>query len=157
MDIPALSAAYVAAFKEVDPSEVWTEDRAGDLVRFFMKAQPDLVFVAEQDNEVVGGICGLAKPWWDGTHLVETELFLHPTAQRQGIGANLLLQYLQEAARLYRVTKMEAITFKGLDFPSSWYLQIGLEEKGDWKIVVGDVEVMTQRLRSRVERATTNL
>lgn len=147
-DIPNLASAYVNAFKGVDPSEVWTEKRAAELVSFFLRAQGDLVFVAEHEGRVIGGICGLAKPWWDGIHLVETEIFLDPEAQRRGVGTRLFLHYLEEAARLYDAKKMEAITFKGLEFPSSWYVQLGFEDKDDWKIIFGDVSAVTKHLRS---------
>ncbi len=154
-DIPALASTYVAAFKEVDPSEVWTEGQAAELVKFFLRAQADLAFVAEHNGKIVGGICGLAKPWWDGVHLVETEIFLDPSAQRKGLGTGLFLHYLEEAARLYKATKMEAITFKGLEFPSSWYDELGFEDKADWKVIFGDVQAVTRKLRAGADRAIT--
>lgn len=155
-DIPALCSTYLAAFKEVDPSEIWTEGQAAELVKFFLRAQADLAFVAEHNGKIVGGICGLAKPWWDGVHLVQTEIFLDPSAQRKGIGTRLFLHYLEEAARLYNATNMEAITFKGLEFPSSWYVELGFEDKADWKIIFGDVQAVTRRLKSGADRAITN-
>jgi len=150
-DIPNLAIAYLNAFKAVDPDEIWTERQAAKLVAFFLNAQPDLAFVAEQEGEVIGGICGLAKPWWDGVHLVDTEIFLDPMGQQKGIGTRLFLHYLEEAIRLYDATKIEAITFKGLEFPSSWYIQLGFEDKNDWKIVFGDVATVTHRLREETK------
>ena len=155
-DIPALASTYLAAFKEVDPSEIWTEGQAAELVKFFLRAQADLAFVAEHNGKIVGGICGLAKPWWDGVHLVQTEIFLDPSAQRKGIGTRLFLHYLEEASRLYNATNMEAITFKGLEFPSSWYVELGFKDKADWKIIFGDVQAVTRKLKSGADRAITN-
>jgi len=48
-----------------------------------------LAFLAEVNGKIAGGICGIIKPWWDGNHLVETELFLRPEFQRQKVGTGL--------------------------------------------------------------------
>lgn len=134
-DVPAMARAYIAAFKDVDPSEQWSEDSAADLVRFFLRTQPDLSFVAELNSEIVGGISGIAKPWWDGHHLVQTEIFLSPQGQRRGVGSTLFHHFLSVAQAKYGATFMESITFKGLEFPSSWYIQLGFIDKADWKVV----------------------
>lgn len=141
-----MAAIYVAAFKEVDASEQWSPEAAADLVLFFLRTQPDLAFVAESQKQVIGCICGLAKPWWDGHHLVQSEIFIAPTTQRKGVGAALLRHFLAEAKKRYNVTQMESITFKNLDFPSSWYVKLGFQDKNDWKVVIGEVDILTKRL-----------
>lgn len=156
-DIPGMAAAYVAAFKDVDPSELWTHESAAELVRFLLRSQPDLSFVAELEDKIVGGISGMAKPWWDGCHLVQTEIFLAPKGQRKGIGSALFYHFLRVARTKYKATHMEAITFKGLDFPSSWYLQLGFTDKDDWKVVFGEVKTLEEKLARKVEELRASI
>lgn len=148
-DIVGMAKAYVEAFREVDPSERWSKDSAEKLIAYLVTTQPQLSFVAELDGVIVGGISGFAKPWWDGCHLVQTELFLSPNGQRQGLGSVLFLHYLNVAQSLYRATHIEAITFRGLEFPASWYTKLGFTEKGEWKVLIGDVEVLRNRLSTK--------
>jgi GNAT superfamily N-acetyltransferase len=150
-DVLGMASAYVVAFKDVDPSERWTQESAEELVRFLLRSQPDLSFVAELDGEIVGGISGIAKPWWDGYHLVQTEIFLAPKGQRQGVGSALFYHFLNVAQAKYKATHMESITFKGLEFPSSWYIQLGFNDKDDWMVMFGDVKTLHQRLARKVE------
>jgi len=145
-DVSELAKTYIAAFKPVDPSENWTEERAAALISFFIERQSDLAFVAELNSRIVGAIFGLAKPWWDGVHLVETELFVAPEAQRKGVGAALFRHYLHNAKNLYSAKIMESITFKELAFPSSWYAELGFREKEEWKVLLGEVEALFKKL-----------
>ena len=150
-DISPMATAYIAAFKEVDPTEHWTQDSAEELVRFLLRSQPDLSFVAELDGEIVGGISGMAKPWWDGCHLVQTEIFLTPKGQGQGVGSALFYHFLSVAQAKHKATHMESITFKGLEFPSSWYIRLGFTDKEDWKVIFGVVTIIHERLARRIE------
>jgi GNAT superfamily N-acetyltransferase len=149
-DLPALGRAYVNSFKEVDPSEEWTEERAVALLKFIYSKQPDLSFLVEDNGEIGGGALGMIKPWWDGNHLVETELFLVPAFQNKGIGTALFLHFLQFAVEKYQVNIMESLTFKNLDFPLSWYVRLGFEPKSEWQVMFGDVKTVINGLKKSV-------
>ena len=138
-DVPVLAAVYMEAFKSVDLSERWTVETAVRLMRFFLRAQPDLSLVADLRGDLIGGICGLIKPWWDGPRLVQTEIFVSPHHRRVGVGAALLKQLLIVARASHNATYIEAVTFNDLAFPSSWYQKLGFEDKKDWKVIVADV------------------
>jgi GNAT superfamily N-acetyltransferase len=138
-DLNALGAAYVEAFRSVDPTEEWTSEQAIALLNFLLSAQPDLAFLVECDGKIGGGILGIVKPWWDGNHLVETELFLIPEFQSKGVGSRLFRHYLREATRVYDATIIESLTFKDLKFPLSWYVKLGFEVKSDWAVMFGKV------------------
>ncbi|WKZ57772.1 MAG: GNAT family N-acetyltransferase [Bdellovibrionota bacterium] len=146
-DIAPLAAIYVAAFKVVDPSERWTEARAAELLSFFLNAQPRLAFIAEIDGQAIGGICGLLKPWWDGAHLVETEIFVAPESQRRGVGQALLSHFIATAREKHGATIMESITFADLDFPASWYMRLGFKDKVSWRMLHGETETLAKQLR----------
>jgi len=146
-DVQELAKGYVSSFLEVDPSEQWTVPRAEELIRFFLNTQEDLAFLVEDGIQIVGGIFGVVKPWWDGNHLVETELFVLPGYQKKGVGKRLFSHLLEYASQHYDVTKMESITFKDLEFPGSWYRKLGFEEKEDWKVILGEVETIKNSLK----------
>jgi GNAT superfamily N-acetyltransferase len=145
-DIPEVASSYVASFREIDPSEQWTEAKAQALVGFFLNAQPDLAFLFEKDGRVAGGILGLVKPWWDGNCLVDTEVFVTPEYKQQGVGTQLGLHYLQFAVKRYDVRSIHAVTFKDFEFPASLYRSLGFEDKLNWKVVVADVPALVKRL-----------
>jgi len=149
-DIPQLAEAYVSAFASIDPTEKWTFESAEKLLRFLFTTQPDLSFLVEDRGVIGGGILGIIKPWWDGNHLVETELFLQPSFQRSGIGTSLFRHFLTQAAQKYQVTVMEALTFKDLTFPLTWYQRLGFEAKDDWLVMFGNVGRILQGLKNGV-------
>lgn len=149
-DLPALGCAYVESFKAVDPSEEWTSERAVALLKFIYSKQPDLSFLVEENGEIGGGVLGMIKPWWDGNHLVETELFLIPSFQNKGAGTALFLHFLESAQERYQVNLMESLTFKNLEFPLSWYLRLGFEAKSDWQVMFGDVKRVIRGLKGGV-------
>ena len=138
-DLDALGQVYVDSFREVDPSEKWTVERGAELIKFILTKQQDLAFLAQDEGKIAGAILGMVKPWWDGNHLVETELFLSPAFQKRKIGTKLFHHYLDTARRLYDVTVIEAVTFKNLEFPISWYRSMGFKEKKDWQVMFGEV------------------
>lgn len=151
-DISSLARAYVSSFAPVDPSEEWSEDRAVDLIKYFLRVQPDLAFLADVDQEIAGGICGIIKPWWDGNHLVETELFLRPEFQKKEVGTKLFLHLLKTAKDKYTANYIESITFKDLNFPGSWYKKLGFQDKDDWKVMFGEVAHLAKSLEQSLIR-----
>jgi len=60
----------------------------------------------------MGGFVAGIKPWWDGNHLVDGEIFIHPKFQKKGFG-KLLSKYMYETAiKKYNVVSFNTITFK---------------------------------------------
>jgi len=149
-DISPVAQVYVEAFKEVDPTEAWTNDRAKELIGFLFGVQHDLAFLIEDNGVIGGGVLGMIKPWWDGNHLVETELFLLPSFQKRGLGSALFHHYLSAAVKRYNVTQIESLTFRDLEFPLSWYVRLGFEAKEDWQVMFGNVETIISNLSKKV-------
>jgi L-amino acid N-acyltransferase YncA len=147
-DIPEVAKVYMNSFFEADPSEEWTLPKAEALIKFFLKAQPDLAFLIERDGVVAGAVLGIVKPWWDGNCLVETEIFISPEFKTRGIGTSLGVHYLQEAIKLYDVRSINTITFNEFDFPASLYSRIGFRDKTNWKVMVADVSEVVQKLNA---------
>lgn len=145
-DVKDLAVIYSLSFKSSAPDETWSVQSASSLIKFFLDAPQGIVIVATSDHNLVGGICGLIKPWWNGNRIVDTEFFVHPNYQRQDVGRRLLIRYLERAKQNYSAQEIESITFRQPDFPSSWYERMGFKEKPDWKVMTGNVEQVLKLL-----------
>lgn len=69
---------YAECFNLADIGEHWTDQAATAFLTHLWKIQPDLFYIAVQDNAIIGAIAGSIKPWYDGHHIHEIELFVHP-------------------------------------------------------------------------------
>jgi ribosomal protein S18 acetylase RimI-like enzyme len=145
-DLDQLARIYVRAFKSAS-KESWSEPSARALVGYWLKRQPDLAFAAQANDVIVGGFIVGIKPWCDGNHLVEGELFVDPQFQGQGVGMTLLRHSLTVAMRNYAPVEWETYTFRGDDFPLSWYRRIGFEEVEEWVMIRAHMLSLKQGLR----------
>jgi len=127
-EISAVVSIYAEAFNKAGIGEEWTQRKAEEFMNWWFEHQPDLFFVTIYKEQLVGGIVAGIKPWWDGKHLVDGELFVHPDFQRQGIGKGLVRTLLKEAIRKYEIVEFEGLVDKGHEFPLSWYREIGMKE-----------------------------
>ena len=145
-DLSTLSVGYVRAYEIYSKWERWDKEAAYRLFEYWLKRQPDLAFVAECDKVVVGAFVAGIKPWWDGNHLVDGELFVDPEYQKKGVGKALLRAVLEEAIRKYGAVVWEAITFKETGFPLSWYTKLGFGEIKGLTIIGGNVKDALKKL-----------
>ena len=145
-DLQPLAEAYVAAYEQQNIGEHWTIGTAKQLLAYWLKKQPDLAFVAECDGKPVGAFIAGIKPWWDGNHLFDGELFVHPDFQKQGVGTELSKVLYKTAFKKYKVTKYDAFTFKKIKFPLQWYKKQGFIEQKEWTIISGDVREIIKNL-----------
>lgn len=87
-DLKKLAIIYARTYHVFDVGERWTAKSAITLMSYWMKRQPDLFFIAKYDGKIAGAFVAGIKPWWDGNHLVDGELFVDPDFQKKGIGKN---------------------------------------------------------------------
>ena len=127
-DIPEVASIYVDAFTEADIDEDWTQESAEEFMNNWLDRQKDLFFVAIYEGQIVGGIVAGIKPWWDGKHLIDGELFVRPELQRQGVGTRLFITLLEEAIKKYNIVEIEGLADKGHEFPLKWYKELGIDE-----------------------------
>lgn len=76
-----LADIYKTAYNSLNIGENWDNDSALKLIKHLYDEQKDLFFVAKENGIPVGGIVALLKPWWDGNHLTDGEIFVHPKFQ----------------------------------------------------------------------------
>jgi len=126
-----LGSVYAECFNLADIGEHWSDKAAVDFLTYLWKIQSDLFFIASKEDKIVGGLVGIIKPWCDGNHIHEIELFVHPDHQRQGIATDLTKVLLQTAIDKYNIVEFEGIADGSLhDFPLSWYKRIGVVPTG---------------------------
>jgi len=145
-EIPKAAAVYALAWRKANVGEEWTGATAEKFFEYFLRRQRDLFFVAVYKGKVVGGIVGDIVPWWDGPHLSDTEIFVHPKFQRRGIARLLLLAILKKAIRKYQINTLEGFADVKSRFPLEWYNRIGWE-RTRWVHIAGDPKKMLEKLQ----------
>ena len=148
-DVPRLAEIYVEVYTNFDVGERWTVTTAKDLLNYWLKRQPDLTFVAEINNELVGVFVAGVKPWWDGNHLVDGEIFVHPKFQKTGIGTELSKVMYHTALDKYKVVSFDTYTFSKTEFPLRWYKKQGFKEIKEWVMITADLRKVLQNLNKR--------
>lgn len=84
-DIETLAQAYANYYNNSVLEEKWTTETATKMFEFFYNIAPDLFFFVAYDNKkTVGVIMTLLKPWCDGMHLEDGEVFVLPEYRRGG-------------------------------------------------------------------------
>ncbi|KKS14010.1 MAG: GCN5-related N-acetyltransferase [Candidatus Daviesbacteria bacterium GW2011_GWB1_41_5] len=138
--LDVLADVYVKAYASVDVGEKWDQESAHKLLQYWLKRQPDLFFLAETDSKIVGGFVAGIKPWWDGNHLVDGEIFVDPGYQGKGVGSELSKVMFGTAMEKYGARIWDAFTFRKPDFPKGWYQKLGFKEVKEWMMISGDLE-----------------
>ena len=146
-DIPPLAKVYVQVYRTFAIGESWEVTSAEKLLEYWLTKQPDLALVAEVDNKLVGAFVAGIKPWWDGNHLADGELFVDPAYQKKGIATALSKSMYKKAVEKYNVTSCDAYTFRKTTFPLNWYLQQGFKINEDWVIISGNVQEIIKKLK----------
>ncbi len=148
-DLQQLAEVYSVVYQKFDIGERWTPGTAKRLLSYWFDKQPDLAFVAEFDGEVVGAFVAGIKPWWDGNHISDGEIFVHPDHQKQGIATKLSIALYEKALKKYKVVSFDTYTFKKTKFPLSWYLSQGFIQNEEWTMILGDVKSILSRLKKK--------
>lgn len=153
-DFRALSKLYADFYNELDElGERWTLDAARKFISHFYARQPDLCFVAEKDDQIIGAVMAAIQPWWDGNHLVEGELLVHSNFKHySGYATGLLEKILTVAEQKYQAVTWDTIVPAVIGHPFRHYEQLGFYETPVWKAVAGDVSSILRQIEAPVIR-----
>lgn len=145
-EIKEVAEVFKKVYNDFDVGENWDSKSATNLLKCLFDRQPDLFFIAEVEGKIVGGFVANIKPWWDGNHLVETELFVDTKYQKEGIGTKLSRKMYEEAIKKYNISTVEGATFKNKKFPLAWHKSKGFEENKEWVLISGDPKLLLKNL-----------
>lgn len=146
-DLQSLAEIYILAYNPLNIGEKWSPESAYKLMGYMFEDQPDLFFVAEVIEKIVGAIVASVRPWWDGNHLIEGEIFIHPDYQKKGIGVKLIKKLFTTAKEKYGVVAWDTYTHKVYENPLAWYKSLGFEEIKHWTMITGDVDKVLKTIK----------
>lgn len=144
-DLETLAKVYATAFIE-EYGHKWTGSEMKKTLHYFYKQQPDLFFVAESENQVVGGIWGRIVPWRGGLHLKETDMAVSSKYRRKGISRMLLSKIITSALKKYKIVEFSGVAHGQKKFPMSYYMRIGLK-KTSWVFIYGNPKTILKKLK----------
>ncbi len=148
-DLKALAPIYVIAYNSLNIGEQWTDKKAIILLEHLYNEQPDLFFVAVEGNNIIGGITAVVKPWWDGNHLTDGELFINPDYQGKGIGKQLIQTLFENADKKYQAVSWDTFTHRVYEHPLNWYKSMGFKEIKEWVMITGDIQEVLNNLKQK--------
>jgi len=142
--LPVLAECFRAAYAPL--GEIWSSEKALEFLLFKFNRYPDLSFAAIMNDKPVGAIFSDKKPWHDGNHLCEGELFVHPDHQGNPfVAVPLVLNLIEVAHKKYNCTTIEGVTFKQSN-QLKMYEKFGYKEDQALTFITGDISVMVERL-----------
>lgn len=146
-DIDTIAGSYADYYSNSVLQEKWTKESATKLFEYFYGQNKDLFFVAYDDERPIGVITSILKPWWDGNHLEDGEVFVIPEYRRKGVAKMLFKALFKCAVDKYNATTLEAHTYEDENgFPYAWYKRLGFETIDDWKIISGDIKEIMKKI-----------
>lgn len=150
-DFPTLARVYVRAYNTLNIGEHWDAKSAQHLLKRLHNEQTDLFFVVTYKTKVIGAIAAVIKPWWDGNHMTDGELFVEPAYQRQGIGKHLIRHLFLAGKKKHNATQWHTFTHVVHAHPLSWYKRMGFEQIKEWTMISGDVGKVLKNLDAMIK------
>ena len=128
-------------------SEGWTNESSNTICEFYFKLNPDLFFVAKNEDEVVGFTFSYIKPWADGNQLMVEELSVKESYINQKIASKLLRTLVETAKQKYNITCVNGTTYNGENkMPFSWYERIGFKKVEDLFLIEGNPNDIIEKI-----------
>lgn len=146
-DLKPLSIIFAKSFTLADPERPWDEKNAYEYLKYWLDKQPDMFFVAFDDEEnPIDASAVNIKPWRTGMRGNDAVLFVDPKMQKHKVGTNLLKRMIKEAIDKYNVEILESITFSANQFPLTWYQKIGMNIDERAVVIKGNALDILQKL-----------
>lgn len=147
-DLSILASLYSVIYLNIRMGESWNYDTALSYMNYFYHYQPDLFICAYDDDIPIAAVMSTLKPYYDGLHLTETELFVSEDYRDQNIGKKLLEMHFELAIAKYDASRIDAITYiNNTDSPLDWYKKIGLRIADNLVVLHGDLENCLEKIK----------
>lgn len=140
-DIEQLTKIYKRAYGRSKDGVDWSIQRATALLNFYFRQKTFLGLTALVGGKIVGAFFSFIKPWHDGDHLGEGELFVDPDYQNKKIGTKLFFE-MNKIAKRKRCTIHELIVYGRV---ARWYKKLGIKESG-LKHMEGKIEDIIRKM-----------
>lgn len=140
-DLIELSKIYKRAYDRPEEGEDWSIKDSKNLLNFYLNQKTFLGITAIINNKIVGAFFSYVKPWYDGNHLGEGEIFIDPKYQKQKIGTKLFWEMMKIADKKKCVVH-ELIAYNKV---SIWYKNLGIKETG-LKHMQGNIKEIIRNL-----------
>jgi ribosomal protein S18 acetylase RimI-like enzyme len=115
-----------ALWKTIKGFGIRSVDDSKEGIERFLKWNPGLSVVAEQDGEIVGAIlCGS-----DGRRGCLYHVCVHKDYRRQGIGKNMVIWCMEKLKEL-QINKVSLIAFTKNDVGNAFWKEIGWTKRED--------------------------
>lgn len=146
-DLEIIAEEYANYYNSSVLQEKWTKETVIELFQYFYNQSSDLLFIAYDNNNPIGVIMSCLKPWWDGMHLEDGEVFVCKEYRQGGVAKKLFKKLFDYAIEKYDATTFEAHAYEDENgFPYCWYKRLGFETVDDWKIISGDIKEIVNKL-----------
>ncbi len=145
-DLNEVAVLYVDVYGKVDIGEKWDKKSAYKLMKYWLSRQGDLAIVAVYGKKIIGGFVAGIKPWWDGNHLVDGEIFVDYDYHKLGIGIKLSKAMYKTALDKYDITNIDLVTFGKNGFPLSWYESLGFKIDDQLIMISGKPKSVIKKL-----------
>jgi len=143
-EISKTAKIFVGAFNAVTEDH-WDLQSAERYLSYGFARRPDLFFVAENEEAIIGGIFGEIHPWIGGDSLGEIELFVDQVHQGKGAGKRLLRAIIKAAIDKYHIIDYNFVADSSREFPFNWYKKVGMKTS-PWVFMSGNPTEVLKRL-----------
>lgn len=146
-DLEVLAEQYANYYKNSVLKENWTKETALNLFKYFFDRDKDLIFCAYIDNIPVGIIMSTLKPWYNGYHLEDAEIFVNEKYRGLGIAKKLFKELFTYADNKYQNVIFEAHTYEDENgFPLKWYKSLGFKISDNMVIINANIKEIINNL-----------
>jgi len=145
-DLDEIAILYTDIYDKVDIGEKRTKETSYLLMKYWLSKQKDLCFVAIINDKIVGGFVAGIKPWWDGNHLIDGEIFVDYKYHKHKIGTKLSKVIYETALDKYEITSIDLVTFSKNGFPLSRYEKLGFEKTKQLVMINGNPKEVLNKL-----------
>lgn len=129
-------------------NEGWTVESSNAICEFYFKLNPDLFFVAKNEDEVVGFTFSFIKPWADGNQLMLEEISVKESFRNRKIASKLLKTLIETAKLKYNIIFVNATTYNGENgMPYSWYERIGFKKVEDLFLIESNADDIIKNIK----------
>jgi len=128
-------------------NEGWNKETSFNICKFYYTLQPDLFYVAKDNDKVVGFTFSYIKPWAKGNQLMVEELSVLEDYRKQKIASKLLKKLITTAKEKYNIITVCGTTYNSeQEMPFSWYKRIGFEKIEDLYLIEANVDEIISKL-----------